>query len=57
MPTTDENQIEQQRMIDTAKRLPGVAEALDLYERLSVYVSATTLNPIQVESATGGNVG
>ena len=53
---TGQEQHEQRVLVVTAKRLPGVAEVLDFYERLSAYTSVATASPVQVGSATGGNV-
>ena len=49
------NQAAQQEMIKQARALPGVAEVVDLYGRLSTYTQFINVQPSRVLNATGGN--
>jgi len=53
-PSSD-NQAAQQEMVERARALPGVAEVVDLYGRLSAYTRFVNVQPSQVRNATGGN--
>ncbi len=53
--TSSENQAAQQEMVERARALPGVAEVVDLYGRLSAYTRFVNVQPGQVRNATGGN--
>ena len=53
--TSSENQAAQQEMVERARALPGVAEVVDLYGRLSAYTRFVNVQPSQVRNATGGN--
>ncbi len=53
-PSSD-NQAAQQEMVERARALPGVAEVVDLYGRLSAYTCFVNVQPSQVRNATGGN--
>ena len=56
-PESD-NHAAQEELVDRACRLPGVAEAIDVYERLVPYPQQyANVQPSQLQSATGGNVG
>lgn len=56
-PKSD-NQAAQRELVDRARRLPGVAEAMDVYERLVPYAQPyANVQPSQLRNATGGNVG
>jgi hypothetical protein len=49
-------QREQGTLVEQAKRLPGVAEVIEIHQRLSVYTIAITNRlPVAVRNATGGN--
>jgi hypothetical protein len=51
-----ERQHAQRAIVEQAQRLPGVAEVLDVYGRLSPYTNAlVNVQPNQVRNATGGN--
>lgn len=55
-PQSD-NQVTQKELVDRARRLPGVAEAMDVYERLVPYAQPyANVQPSQLRNATGGNV-
>lgn len=52
----DERQAEQAELVEKARTMPGVADVVDVYERLSPYVGiAVYVQPAQVRNATGGN--
>lgn len=53
--TSSDNQAAQQEMVERARALPGVAEVVDLYGRLSAYTRFVNVQPSQVRNATGGN--
>ena len=53
--TSSENQAAQQEMVERARALPGVAEVVDLYGRLSAYTRFVNVQPSQVRNATGVN--
>lgn len=50
-----DNQAAQQEMVEKARSLPGVAEVVDVFGRLSVYTQFVNVQPSQVRNATGGN--
>ena len=50
-----ENQAAQQKLVEQARSLPGVAAVLDVYGRLSTYTQLVNVQPSQVRNATGGN--
>jgi hypothetical protein len=50
-----DNQAAQKEMVERARALPGVAEVVDLYGRLSTYTRFVNVQPSQVRNATGGN--
>ena len=50
-----ENQVAQQKLVEQARSLPGVAAVLDIYGRLSTYTQFVNVQPRQVRNATGGN--
>jgi hypothetical protein len=51
-----ERQQAQKDLVEQARALPGVADVVDLYARLSPYtVLGVYLQPGQVRNATGGN--
>jgi hypothetical protein len=53
---TSERQRAQKDLVEQARALPGVADVVDLYARLSPYtVLGVYLQPGQVRNATGGN--
>ena len=55
-PKSD-NQAAQKELVDQARRLPGVAEAMDVYERLVPYAQPyANVQSSQLRNATGGNV-
>jgi hypothetical protein len=52
----DERQAEQAKLVEMARTMPGVADVVDVYGRLSPYVGiAAYVQPAQVRNATGGN--
>jgi hypothetical protein len=52
-----ENQAAQQELVQRARALPGVAELLEVYGKLSAYTDVMVdVQPSQVRNATGGNV-
>ncbi len=56
-PKSD-NQAAQSELVDRAGRLPGVVEAIDVYERLVPYPQQHAhVRPSQLQNATGGDVG
>lgn len=56
--TQSNNQSAQQELVERARALPGVADVMDVYARLNAYTSVLiNVQPSQVKSATGGNVG
>jgi hypothetical protein len=50
-----DNQVIQQELVERGRSLPGVADVIDVYGRLSVYTQFVNVQPSQVRSATGGN--
>jgi hypothetical protein len=50
-----DNQAAQQEMVEKARSLPGIAEVVDVFGRLSVYTQFVNVQPSQVRNATGGN--
>jgi hypothetical protein len=51
-----ENQAAQQELVRRGHALPGVAEVLEVYSKLSAYTSVmVNIQPSQVRNATGGN--
>ncbi len=52
---SSDNQAVQQELVERASALPGVAEVVDLYGRLSAYTRFVNVQPSQVRNATGGN--
>ena len=60
MPERDEahgdNQAAQRELVERGRTLPGVAELLEVYGRLSAYMNVVAnVQPSQVRNATGGN--
>jgi hypothetical protein len=54
--TPSENQAAQQELVRRGRALPGVAELLEVYGKLSQYSSViANVQPSQVTNATGGN--
>lgn len=50
------NQSVQRELVDRARALPGVADVLDVYGKLSQYTNVlVNVQPSQVRNATGGN--
>lgn len=53
---TSERQRTQKALVEQARALPGVADVVDLYARLSPYADlVVNVQPGQVRNATGGN--
>lgn len=50
-----DNQAEQQELVEQARSLPGVAEVMDVFGRLSAYTQFVNVQPSQMRNATGGN--
>jgi len=50
-----DNQAAQQEMVAKARSIPGIAEVMDVFGRLSVYTQFVNVQPSQVRNATGGN--
>ncbi len=50
-----DNQVIQQELVERGRSLPGVADVIDVYGRLSVYTQFVNVQPSQVRNATGGN--
>jgi hypothetical protein len=50
-----DNQAAQQELVERARSLPGVADVIDVFGRLSVYTQFVNVQPSQVRNATGGN--
>jgi hypothetical protein len=50
-----DNQAIQQELVERGRSLPGVADVIDVYGRLSVYTQFVNVQPNQVRNATGGN--
>jgi hypothetical protein len=51
-----DNQAAQQELVQRGRSLPGVAELLDVYGRLTAYTNVlVNVQPSQIRSATGGN--
>ncbi len=60
MPQSDEtpsdNQAKQRELVERGRALPGVAELLEVYGRLTAYSNVmVNVQPSQVRSAAGGN--
>lgn len=54
--TPSESQATQEELVRQARSLPGVAEVLEVYGKLSAYTSVMiNVQPSQVRNATGGN--
>lgn len=53
--TESPNQVAQQKLVDQARSLPGVATVIDTYEQLIAYTQLVNVQPSQVRNATGGN--
>lgn len=51
-----DNQAAQQELVERARSLPGVAEVVDLYDRLSAYTQFVNVQLSQTRNASGGNV-
>lgn len=52
-----DNQAAQQELVERAQSLPGVAEVVNVYGRLSAYTNVlVNVQPSQLRNATGGNV-
>lgn len=54
-PTPSELQDSQERLVDEARRIPGVAEALAVYRSVEPYVRPVSQRPVVVRFSTGGN--
>lgn len=55
--TGSPRQAAQQKLVHRANSLPGVAEVIDVYGRLSAYTDVfVNVQPSQVRNATGGNL-
>jgi hypothetical protein len=52
----NEEQAAQQELVKQARSLPGVADVVDLYGRLSAYSQIVNVQTSQVRNATGGNL-
>ena len=50
-----DNQASQKEMIEKAQSLPGIAEVIEVFGRLSGYMQFVNVQPSQVHNATGGN--
>lgn len=50
-----DSQAVQHEMVEQARALPGVAEVIDLYGRLSAYARFVNVQHSRVRNATGGN--
>jgi hypothetical protein len=50
-----DNQVIQQELVERGRSLPGVADVIDVYGRLSVYAQFVNAQPSQIRNATGGN--
>jgi len=50
-----DNQVIQQELVERGRSLPGVADIIDVYGRLSVYTQFVNVQPSQIRNATGGN--
>jgi hypothetical protein len=50
-----DNQVIQQELVERGRALPGVADVIDVYGRLSMYVQVVNAQPGQIRNATGGN--
>lgn len=54
---TGDNQLEQESLVEQARKIPGVAEAIDVYSRVAPYAGQVAYFPaVQIRNATGGNV-
>lgn len=54
---TPDRQAKQQELVRAAEKLPGVAEALDVYARATEGRPQVSAMPPRVRHATGGNAG
>ncbi len=53
-----DNQAAQRDLVERVRPMPGVAEVLDLYGKLTSYTTViTNVQPSQVKNATSGNIG
>ena len=51
-----DNQATQQELVERGRSLPGVAELLNVYGRLTAYTNIlVNIQPSQTRNATGGN--
>ena len=51
------NQEIQRKLMEQAQKLPGVADVVEVYEKLAAYTQLyMNVQPSQVKSATGGNL-
>jgi hypothetical protein len=51
-----DNQAAQRELVERGRALPGVAELLEVYGRLSAYMNVmVNVQPSQMRNATGGN--
>jgi hypothetical protein len=51
-----ENQAAQRQLVERARSLPGVAQVIEVYGRLSSYTAVmVNVQPEQARNATGGN--
>jgi hypothetical protein len=54
---TGDNQLEQESLVEQAHKIPGVAEAIDVYSRVAPYAGLVAYSPpVKISYATGGNV-
>jgi hypothetical protein len=54
---TGDNQLDQESLVEQAHRIPGVAEAIDVYNRVAPYAGLIAYSPaVQIRYATGGNI-
>jgi hypothetical protein len=52
-----DNQLEQESLVEQAQKIPGVAEAIEVYSRVAPYAGLVAYSPaVQIRFATGGNV-
>jgi hypothetical protein len=52
-----DNQAAQKELVEQARRIPGVADAMDVHERLAPYLQPyANVQLSQLHNATGGNV-
>ena len=51
-----DNQAKQQELLRRGRSMPGVAELMDVYGRLSAYTNVlVNVQPSQIRNAAGGN--